>query len=84
MLDDFSQIDWIDRLRRKEEGDCLVGVERAEITFSAGQSRIVYVGEIYGDKLWTSEAINKSKNNYLEPHIERLPLTIIADYRVIN
>lgn len=82
VLDDHSQVDWKQRLQRRGMDDCLVGVERARITFPAGQTRDIYVGGILNEELWTSYEIDDKKR--LQPHIERLPLGIISDYRVIN
>lgn len=82
MLDDSSQVSWINRLNRRGMDDCLVSVERARIRFPAGQTRDVYVGGILNRELWTSYAIDEMGR--LQPHIERLPLGIISNYEVIN
>jgi hypothetical protein len=82
VLDDPSQVDWRQRLQRKGMDDCLVGVEKARITFPAGQTREVYVGGVLNGELWTSYEIDEKRR--LQPHIERLPIGIISNYTIIN
>lgn len=82
VLDDPSQVSWTRRLNKREMDDCLVCVERARITFPAGQTREIYVGGVLNGELWTSYAIDERSR--LQPHIERLPVSIISNYEVIN
>lgn len=82
VLDDPSQVSWTRRLDKRGMDDCLLSVERARITFPAGQTRDVYVGGVLNGELWTSYAIDERRR--LQPHIERLPVSIISDYEVIS
>lgn len=82
-LDGIAQVDWKQRLQRESMDGCLIGVERARVRIGS-QERVVYVGGIFQNLLWTSGEINKEAHNYLEPSISRICIDIIEDYQVIN
>lgn len=83
VLDDHSLISLRRRLERRGMDDCLFGVEKATLIFQRGNPiKEVYVGGILNEELWYSHALDEKGR--LMPHIERLPLWLVSDYKIIN
>lgn len=81
VLDDPSLVSWKKRLERRD--DCFFFVERATLIFRRGNPiEEIYVGGILNGELWYSYGLDEK--GILMPHIERLPVHLIYDYRTIN
>ena len=83
VLDDHIETKhWTERLQRREMDDCLFVIEQADITIGLGEPKRVYVGGILNNELWFSYGVDDT--GYLLPHIERFPVDLIQDYKIIN
>ena len=83
VLDDPSLFSWKKRLERTRMDDCLFFVEMATLIFQRGNPvEEIYVGGILNGDLWYSYGLDEKGR--LMPHIERLPVRLIYDYRTIN
>ena len=83
VLDEPSLVSWRKRLERKGMDDCLVFVERATLIFQRGNPiEEIYVGGIFNEKIYYAYGLDEKGR--LMPHIERLPVHLISDYRTIN
>lgn len=83
VLDDPSLVSWRKRLERRSMDDCFLCIEKATLIFQRGNPiEEIYVGGILNEDIWYSYGLDEKGR--LMPHIERLPVHLISDYRTIN